>query len=124
MHRVCRLTGGVACLVLLLWGGLSWGEPPNPTPSDNLGNTAGGSHALSDNTTGYDNTAFGIGALLNNMDGSVNTASGAYALLRNTTGDLNTASGAYALRNNMTGDSNIKDAETAHTIQARVVLTF
>src|SRR2546421_8606706 len=100
MHRVCRLTGGVACLVLLLWGGLSWGEPSNPTPSDNLGNTAGGSNVLLDNT-GYDNTAFGIGALLSNTTGSVNTASGAYALLRNTTGGLNTASGAYALRNNI-----------------------
>jgi len=43
MHRAWSLAGGVMGLVLKLWVGSSWGGPPNPTPGDPLGNTAGGS---------------------------------------------------------------------------------
>jgi hypothetical protein len=97
----------------------------NPTVSDADGNTAGGtaalynclntnnclhntafgSHALDDDTTGNDNTANGVSALLNN-NGSANTASGADALFNNTTGNANTASGADALNQNTTGGDN------------------
>ena len=34
--------------------------PPNPTPSDDAGNTAGGTGALINNTEGLANTAFGF----------------------------------------------------------------
>src|SRR5690242_6111775 len=72
-------------LVLLLGNGGAWGGPQNSTPSDGLGNTAGSSSALSNNTTGGYNTAFGDSALLNNTGGNYNTISGAFALYRNTT---------------------------------------
>jgi hypothetical protein len=54
--------------------------PPNPTASDFSGNTAGGTNALVNNTTGEENTAFGFNALFSNSEGNNNTASGAYAL--------------------------------------------
>src|SRR5262249_49691530 len=62
-----------------------WAGPPNPTASDSGGNTAGGSGALSNETTGFSNTAFGFQALLSNSTGSANTASGASALQNCTT---------------------------------------
>ncbi len=62
-------------------------------------NTALGSYALSEVTTGIDNVAIGSSALDVNTTGSGNTAVGANALLSNTTGVFNTAvgSGAQAL---------------------------
>jgi hypothetical protein len=96
-------TVAIAGLVLLLGSGLAWAGPPNPTPSDDRGNTAGGTDALSANTTGADNTAFGDAALLNNTAGNFNTASGVHALHGNTTGFYNTAGGAEALFHNTTG---------------------
>ena len=81
----------------------SWcGGPPNPTPSDGNGNTAGGTSALL-KTTGPNNTAFGDYALTNNTTGSDNTASGYRALFSNTTGNDNTSSGNAALNRNTTG---------------------
>jgi hypothetical protein len=99
-------TSGLVGLVLLLGSGGVWAGPPNPTPSDRLGNTAGGSDALSNNITGGYNTAFGDRALLNNTGGNYNTISGAFALYRNTTGSENTASGYRTLFNNDTGSGN------------------
>jgi len=99
-------TLGLVGLALLLGGGLSWAGPSNPTPSDKLGNTAGGSNALLNNTTGGYNTAFGDGALSNNTAGNYNTISGAFALSHNTTGSGNTVSGYRALLNNDTGSGN------------------
>jgi hypothetical protein len=98
-------TVAIAGLVLLLGSGLAWAGPPNPTPSDALGNTAGGTDALSANTTGAANTAFGDDALLNNTEGNYNTASGNQALFSNTTGVANTASGFGSLFSN-TGNYN------------------
>jgi hypothetical protein len=106
MNRVHRLVVGIAGVILLLWVGLSWGGPPNPTPSDPQGNTAGGFEALLHNTTGYFNTAFGARALWNNTHGVRNTASGANTLSSNTTGVANTASGANTLSSNTTGNNN------------------
>lgn len=68
-----------------------------------FGNTAIGTIALYNNTTGFQNTAIGNGALQSNTTGNYNTASGSLALLRNTSGFFNTATGNNALSNNTTG---------------------
>jgi trimeric autotransporter adhesin len=99
-------TFGIVGLALLLGGGPSWAGPPNPTPSDALGNTAGGTAALSHNTSGQYNTGFGQGALFSNTTGGGNTAFGVVALVSNTTGVDNTASGVNALYSNTTGGGN------------------
>jgi len=116
-------TAGAVSLVLLLASGPVWAGPPDPTASDALANTAGGSNALFRNTTGdgntafgYDalysnttgdgNTAFGFGALVTNTTGGGNAAFGSEALLSNTTGAYNTAGGVNALYSNTTGDNN------------------
>jgi len=70
------------------------------------GNTAAGSEALKNNTTGYDNTANGFQALKNNTTGNRNTANGMSALLSNTTGQVNTAIGYLALTSNTEGSWN------------------
>ena len=96
-------TAGAVSLVLLLGSGPVWAGPPDPTASDALANTAGGSNALFRNTTGDGNTAFGFGALVTNTTGGGNAAFGSEALLSNTTGLYNTASGVNALYSNTTG---------------------
>jgi hypothetical protein len=70
-----------------------------------LQNTAVGTAALLNNTTGSANTATGVSALVNNTLANANTATGAGALFTNATGDLNTAIGASALFAN-NGDDN------------------
>ena len=116
-------TAGAVSLMLLLGSGPVWARPADPTASDALANTAGGSNALDRNTTGggntafgFDalysnttgdgNTAFGFGALVTNTTGGGNAALGSEALLSNTTGAYNTASGVNALYSNTTGDNN------------------
>ena len=69
-------------------------------------NTAAGTNALYNNTTGSYNTAAGSAALQNNTTGNYNTAAGNAALYSNTTGSSNTAAGRDALRNNTTGSYN------------------
>ena len=113
MHRVHHLAGWIVGLILLLGGGVTWGGPPNPTASDSLGNTAGGTDALSSNAFGQGNTAFGADALQNNIFGSPNTAVGAYALQSNTVGNSNTAVGAYALYSNDFGHNNTAVGDNA-----------
>src|SRR5262244_30489 len=73
-----RIAVIVAGLVFMPGGAASWGgPPPNNDPSDvQLGNTAGGTDALSSNTAGRLNTAFGEAALPNNTSGNNNTAFG------------------------------------------------
>src|SRR5215831_8791331 len=85
---------------------LGGGAPPNNDESDALGNTASGTGALQNNTTGAANTADGAFALFANTTGGSNTASGAEALFSNISGFFNTASGAEALRGNTTGFAN------------------
>ncbi len=70
------------------------------------GNTATGTGALSNNTTGDYNTADGYFALNTNTTGSYNTASGSQALSQNTSGSYNTATGRAALNANTTGIRN------------------
>jgi len=63
-------------------------------------NTAEGSNALKNLTTGVGNTATGAHSLFANSAGNLNTATGAVALFSNTTGTQNTANGAFALFSN------------------------
>jgi len=77
---------------------------------DNPGqNTAVGSGALGNNTTGIVNTASGANALLNNTTGFYNTANGTFALYENTNGYYDTANGASALYCNASGYQNTAD---------------
>ncbi|MDD5266436.1 MAG: tail fiber domain-containing protein [Methylococcales bacterium] len=103
----------VAGLTLALGVAPSWAGPPNNDVSDARGNTAGGTNALLNNTTGFANTGFGQNALNFNTTGINNTASGNSALLFNTTGNFNTASGVSALQFNSTGSSNTAIGDTA-----------
>jgi hypothetical protein len=112
VKRVDRATLAVLRLVCVFWVSVSWGGgPPNPTPSDSLGNTASGTNALvnningTSNTSGTANTAQGANALANN-NGTGNTATGSNALQFNTSGSSNTAQGANALVNNTIGSNN------------------
>jgi len=95
-------------LMILIQGiSLSWaGSPPNPTASDVKGNTAGGTGALSKNTTSGGNTSFGFRSLFSNTVGSSNTATGYTTLFYNSTGGYNTANGSRALFSNTTGNAN------------------
>jgi uncharacterized coiled-coil protein SlyX len=70
-------------------------------------NTAVGFEALKGNTTGSTNTATGFRALVDNLDGVANTAIGSQALINNTTGSHNIAVGAQAGINITTGSDNI-----------------
>jgi hypothetical protein len=97
--------------------------PPAPDGGYPGANTAEGSNALHDVTTGAYNTAVGSNALLSNTTGQQNIAIGAEALTNNnanfnlavgfralffnTTGNYLTGIGAAALRNNTTGKGNI-----------------
>ena len=70
-----------------------------------VANTATGWRSLFANTAGNLNTAIGAGTLLLNT-GDNNTATGGGALLSNTTGVASTANGAFALFSNTTGSGN------------------
>jgi hypothetical protein len=77
-----------------------------------LNNSAVGTFALENNTTGNNNTAVGWSALAaNTVDG--NTALGAAALTDNTSGGDNTAVGTAVLFANTTGTDNTANGFTA-----------
>jgi len=78
-------------------------------------NTAEGTNALFNLTTGGLNTAIGFHALFNNRTGSGNTANGSQALFSNITGTINTANGLAALRSNTTGFGNTATGASALT---------
>jgi hypothetical protein len=69
-------------------------------------NSAFGFEALNHDTTGNQNTATGVRALFSDTSGGNNTATGVYALYGNTTGFFNNAVGAYSLANNTVGKQN------------------
>jgi Chaperone of endosialidase len=77
--------------------------PPPPDGGYPGGNTAEGTNALFNLTTGANNTATGIAALFSNTTGAQNTATGAAALVSNTTASGNTADGFGSLAHNTTG---------------------
>jgi hypothetical protein len=79
----------------------------NQASGEGTQNTAVGTAALLNNTTGVNNSATGSTALLNNTTGNHNTANGARALFLNTTGSSNIAIGRDALLNNTSGNFNI-----------------
>jgi hypothetical protein len=69
-------------------------------------NTALGSQTLDHTTTGNQNTATGYQALFSNTTGSLSVANGSQTLYHNTTGTHNTATGFRALYSNTTGGNN------------------
>jgi hypothetical protein len=78
---------------------------PAPDGGYGLGNTAEGTDALFNLTTGATNTAIGVNALFSVQSGDQNTAVGANAL-KNNTASQNTAIGFQALVNNTSGGPN------------------
>src|SRR5436190_20907320 len=74
--------------------------PPAPDGGYPGGNTAEGSDALLNRTTGVWNTATGYQALNGDTTGHQNTATGYQSLSSNTMGGQNTASGVRSLSNN------------------------
>jgi hypothetical protein len=70
-----------------------------------IANTATGFQSLFSNTTGRGNVANGMNALRLNVTGNNNVAVGDSALLANTV-SANTAVGSFALRNTSTGNNN------------------
>src|SRR5229473_1301942 len=81
----------------------AFGVSPPPDGGYPNNNTAEGTDALLNLTTGEDNTAIVSGALFSNTTGNFNTATGEFALGANTTGGDNTANGLSALGHNRTG---------------------
>ena len=79
----------------------------NQASGEGTQNTAIGTAALLNNTTGASNTATSTTALLNNTTGNDNVATGVRALFSNTTGSSNIAIGSSALPNNTSGNFNI-----------------
>jgi hypothetical protein len=69
-------------------------------------NTAEGTNALFNLTTGANNTAIGFDALISNTTGNNNTATGIAALGSNTIGNDNTANGFGVLLHDTTGVDN------------------
>jgi len=93
---------------------------PAPTPDGGYpgSNTAEGTNALFQLTSGTKNTAIGSGALHNNQSGVENTAIGTGALFFNnggspTGGNGNTATGNQALNKNTTGNFNTANGDAA-----------
>jgi hypothetical protein len=117
--------------MLVSFAPLFTAQAVSPAPDGGYpgGNTAEGTSALLNLTTGTYNTAIGIYSLLSLTDGDFctgvgagtllsntadqNTATGAGALLSNTTGLLNTANGAFALFSNATGAGNTASGQAA-----------
>jgi hypothetical protein len=104
MHATSRSTLMAAALFLAA-GFAHATQPPDSVKSDGSGNTAMGSDAQLELTTGIYNTAAGFYALYDNQTGSYNSAFGVGALFENTGSD-NTAVGAFALELNGTGAGN------------------
>jgi uncharacterized coiled-coil protein SlyX len=74
--------------------------------SSGIWNSGFGLEALNHNTAGKDNTAMGVRALFSDTGGSNNSATGVYALYSNINGWYNNAVGAYTLANNISGNYN------------------
>src|SRR6266850_1312974 len=79
--------------LLAICGPVCAQQPPDVVVSDAAGNTAMGTQALLNNTTGDQNTAAGAFVLNLNTTGFNNSAVGFGALANNTTGNNNTAVG-------------------------------
>jgi hypothetical protein len=75
-YKVSGTSMILVALCFMLGAAPSFAGPPNNDVSDAGRNTAGGSGALFNNSTGVDNTAFGFLGLASNTVGSSNTAFG------------------------------------------------
>jgi hypothetical protein len=129
-------TGRLLLMLLILACCAFWLQAPAVTPASDGGyagfNTAEGTNALFNLTTGVWNTAVGAYSLFSDTTGSANTATGLNALRYNTSGiyntalgdgalvynnsSSNTAVGTFAMYYNTTGSSN-----TATGLQALVL---
>ncbi len=101
---ISPLAAGLASIAL----STAEAQLPSPTPDGGYpnNNTAEGTNALFNLTTGTDNTAIGFQALLSNTSGLQNTANGSNSLVNNISGQGNTAIGYSALLSNTTGNFN------------------
>jgi len=104
--RALRCVFGLIGLVGLALPPMLQAVSPAPDGGYPNGNTAEGTFALQNLTTGNNNTALGSGALFSDMTGSQNTATGSGALSHNTSGFQNVAVGFDALFSNSTGFHN------------------
>jgi hypothetical protein len=115
-HRVLLVIPAMlACFELLP---TAQADLPSPPPKGGYpdGNTAVGTQALLDLTTGQDNTALGFRALTENTQGNLNTAIGSTALRKTRVGSRNTATGDAALFDNSAGNNNT--ANGYHALQS------
>jgi hypothetical protein len=109
MHPLIQLRQTTSVFLVAFGLTCFWPSPAvqavTPAPDGGYpgNNTAEGTNALFNLTTGTNNTATGYRALRNNTGGNFNTATGAEALLSTTTGIRNTANGTFALFSNTTG---------------------
>jgi len=101
----------VIAFVLLCFGVSPRTQAVNPPPDGGypVNNTAEGSGALFNLTSGASNTALGYQTLSKDTTGSYNTAEGFQSLFRNTTGPQNAATGNGALNFNSDGSFNTAD---------------
>ena len=76
-------------------------------------NTANGYQTLFHDTTGGQNIATGVQALFTNTSGTSNLATGIQALYNNSTGSKNTATGFQALFSNKIGATNVAEGYRA-----------
>jgi trimeric autotransporter adhesin len=121
MHPLIHVKKGTPVLLValvlvcfpLLPSGQALLPPPPPDGGYPNGNTAEGTFALFNLTSGIYNTANGFNTLANNTTGSYNTAAGFKALGFNTTGNYNTANGFEALTFNTTGSYNTANGQQA-----------
>src|SRR5438477_7167211 len=81
--------------------------------STGVWNTANGFQTLFHDTTGGQNIAIGVQALFTNTTGGSNLATGIQALYNNTGGSKNTATGFQALFSNQTGATNVAEGYRA-----------
>jgi hypothetical protein len=104
MTRSVRASLVLVSVLVTVIGSAYGQQPPDVVQSDVSFNTAMGSQALLNLTSGgVRNTASGDQALYSNTTGGFNTANGNRALFANTTGYYNTASGNGALSSNTSG---------------------
>jgi hypothetical protein len=101
----------VIAFVLLCFGVSPRTQAVNPPPDGGypVNNTAEGSGALFNLTSGASNTALGYQTLSKDTTGSYNTAEGFQSLFRNTAGPQNAATGNGALNFNSDGSFNTAD---------------
>ncbi len=79
----------------------------SPTSIQATLNTAVGSKAMLNNTTGYNNSGFGSSSMYFNTTGHHNTSMGYYSLGKNSTGNFNSAIGTYSSLSNTNGENNV-----------------